>query len=259
MKKRTGIAILIMLLLSVMIFFNNDFPPFQFLSKSVQEIFKPAKNLIYGIKVGTNGESAGVNKKLLDENASLQKKLIEFEMLKKDNEVLKSQFESEINKTYKLLPAQVIGYLGSFSNPTTLIIDKGEADGVKSGMAIVFQDNFSGKVSRVSPNYSQVTLPINSKISVLGVTAEGGVPGLVIGQEDFILFDRVAISETMKEGETVLTKGEIDANGIGVPPDLVIGRISSVNKSETLPFQTAKLESELQFSKLAKVFIVLGL
>jgi len=39
--------------------------------------------------------------------------------------------------------------------------------------------------------------------------------------------DNVVLSDTLQKQDTVLTKGDVaDTNGIGVPPDLVIGKNS---------------------------------
>lgn len=259
MKRRMSILILALLLFSLLIFLNNNFPPVKFFSSVVQNIFATPKAFIYGLRTNKDSLSDSEIKKLRGENEKLRKKLVDFERMKRDNEALRSQFETQDTKQYRLLPSRVIGFLGRVTSPTTLVIDRGEGDGVKSGMAAVYENNLVGKVNKVSPSYSQVALANNSISSLVGVTSEGNVPGLVIGQEDFILFDRVAVSEKVLGGETILTKGEINDEGFGIPPNLIIGRVSSVNKNESLPYQSAKVENALQFLRLDTVFIVLGL
>ena len=44
--------------------------------------------------------------------------------------------------------------------------------------------------------------------------------------------------------------------GFGIPQDLIIGRIVSLNKVSSAPFQTAKVESFLSFPRLETVFVV---
>lgn len=258
MKKQPLILLAIFLFASILIFLNNGFPGVKFFSNITQTVFSPPKSLLYDLRVFISREDAPELKKIKEENAKLSEKLIEFQRLKGDNEALTSQFETSETKEFNLLPAHVIGFLGRFSSPASLIIDRGEKHGIKAGMAVIFKNNLVGKIIQVSPSYSQVILPLNEKFSVIGKTTEGDIPGVIKGEEDFILLDRVHVNEKITLGELILTKGEINEKGFGVPPDFIIGRVISVNKNESLPFQTAKVEALIPFSKLNQVFILLS-
>lgn len=258
MQKKTTIVIGVLIFFCIVIFFARSTPPILFTSGVFQNLFSIPKSFIYDFR-GNGSQESGQIKKLIEENKNLSKKLLEFERIKKDNDAFRSQFETEQAKQYKLLPAKVIGFGGSFSNPTTLVIDKGTSDGVKKDMAVISDNNLVGKIGEVSQNYSQLILPVSKKFMTLGKTSEGQLLGVVSGTGDFIFFDRVETTKTLTNGETVLTKGEVNSSGAGVPPDFVIGKISSVNKNESLPFQNAKIESIIQFSRLYTVFVVLGL
>src|SRR3989344_4912296 len=225
MKKQPLILLAVFLFASILIFLNNDFPAVKFLSNVTQTVFSPPKALLYDLRVFISRGDGAELRKIKEEHARLSEKLIEFQRLKGDNEALRSQFETAETKKFNLLPARVIGFLGRFSSPVSLIIDRGQRHGVKVGMAVVLQNNLVGKIIQVSPSYSQVILPLNEKLS---------------------------------PGELILTKGEINEKGFGVPPDFIIGRVNSVNKNESLPFQTAKIEALVSFSKLNLVFILLS-
>ncbi len=259
MKKRINILIVILVLVSLFIFLNRSSKIATAFSGIFQNIFSSPKTFLYGIKVGIGADDSKEVKKLKEENATLVKKLVEFERTKRDNEALRSQFETEETKTFKLIPASVVGFLGKFSSPTVLIINKGAADGIKQEMAVVFKNNLVGKINEVSEAYARVLLPVNEKFSILGKSLETNVPGVILGQGDFILFDRVDINENIREGEILVTKGEINEKGHGIPPGLIIGKILSVNKNESLPFQTAKAKELIQYAKLENVFVVLGI
>lgn len=257
MKK--GFILGIFLLFSILVLLNNNFPPVSFLAGVIQNIFVFPKSVFYQAKTGIIGEDIPEIKKLKDENNILRSKLAEYQRVKKDNEALKSQFETGTNQGFNLMPARVIGFLGSFSKPNALIIDLGKTSGIKKNMAVISGVNLVGKINFVSSSYSQVLLPQNSSFSTLGKTDEGQVLGVVSGKEDFILFERVSVNEKITIGETLLSKGEVNQEGVGIPPDLVIGKVESVNKNESLPFQTAKIESLLSFPKLSTVFVIKSL
>ncbi len=258
MQKKTTIVIGVLIFFCIVIFILRNTPPILFVSGIFQNIFSVPKAFIYESRGNDSQDNAQI-KKLVEENKKLSNKLLEFERIKKDNDAFRSQFETEQTKQYRLLPAKIIGFGGSFSNPTTLVINKGTSDGVKKNMAVISENNLVGKIGEISQNYSQLILPVSKNFTTLGKTSEGQLLGVVSGTGDFIFFDRVETTKTLAPGETVLTKGEISSSGVGVPPDFVIGKISSVNKNQSLPFQNAKIESILQFSRLYTVFVVLGL
>ena len=258
MQKKPLIILIVLLLISIFIVFNNNFTPIKFVTGIVERIFEGPKAILTGMKTGDSMDSAQI-KKLKDENKALTKKFVDYENMKRDNEALRSQFEDGDTKDYKLLPARVIGFLGKFSFPQSLIINKGEKDSIKKGMAVIIDNKLIGKISKVSVDYSEITLITSPDFTGLARSSENSAPGIVNGAHDFVLFNRVDVNEKLTVGEFVLTKGEVNSEGFGAPPDLIIGKIASVNKTESLPFQTAKVESDIQFSKLSTVFVILGL
>jgi rod shape-determining protein MreC len=257
MQKRPIIPLLIFLFLAILILLSNNFPPLRFISGAVGDIFRAPKALLYGFKTG-DADSLQV-KKLKDENAKLVQKLIDYDRTMRDNEALRSQFESAQTRQYKLLPARILGFSGSFANPASLVIDRGADDGIKVNMGVLLQNNLIGKIGKVTPSYAQVSLSLNGAFTTLAKTSDTNAAGIARGNSDFILLDRVSINDTLNTGSILLTAGDIDDSGVGVPPDLVIGKIVSVNRASSLPFQTAKVESSVKFGQLENAFVVIGL
>lgn len=251
MQKRVSFVLASFIVLSLIIFLAKNTLVVSFFQSVVQAVFLPGKLLVTS-KIGSSNSS----EKLREENIKLIEKIIDLEVLKKDDQALRQQFQETSIPTKKLLPARVIGYVGSYSSPNILIIDKGKNSGVKIGSAVVFGKNLVGKISDVSPGYSSVTLPYNDRFSTVGKTLSGAV-GLIRGQDNFILFDKVVIGEILSKGDFVLTKGGMNSIGVRVQSDLIVGKIESIEKIETRPFQNAKVESLLDFTKLSMVFILL--
>ncbi len=245
----------VFILFAILIFFNNNIPPVKIAVTFFQNIFVGPKGMLYSVK--SSGETP--QSTLAKENIALNKKLIDYNKIKKDNEAFRSQYETESTRAYKLLPASVIGFTGRFAHPTTLIIDKGSQDNLKIGMAVILKDQLVGKIGKVTPVYSEIILSSNSAFSTVGVTTEGNIPGIINGQNDFILFDHVAAESKITVGETILSKGDVNSDGIGIPPGLVIGKISSVAHAASLPFQNAKVESKIVSSRLSRVFVIVGM
>lgn len=259
MQKKSIIVPILLLFFSLLIFALNNSAPIKFAEGMAQSLFAAPKAYIYRLKTGKNSEEAKEIQKIKEENAKLISKVIDYERLRRDNEALRSQFETAETQSYKVLPSRVIGFLGNFSQPTTLIIDKGSKNGVKEGMAAVFKNSLVGKTGRVKTFYSQILLLHNSSFSTLAKSASQNSQGILKGQNDFILFDHVSINEKINQGDIILTKGEVNKDGFGIPQDLTIGRVLSVNRNEAFPFQTAKIQSMIDFSQIESLFVILGL
>lgn len=251
MQKRVPFVLASFIILSLIIFFAKNTPVVSFFESIVQKVFLPGKALFT-----SKGSSSGELSKLKEDNIKLTEKFVNLEILKKDNQALRQQFQETTIPTQKLLPARVIGYVGSYNSPNILIVDKGKNNGVRTGCAVVFGKNLVGKISDVSPNYSSVVLPYNDRFSTVGRTLNGAI-GLIRGQDNFILFDKVVIGEILSKGDIVLIKGDINSVGTGVQPNFIVGKIDSIGKVETKPFQNAKVESLLDFTKLSVVFVSL--
>ena len=253
-KRSIFIALLILLFASSVFIFKITSIPI--LSNLAQKIAGPPKSLLYQTKVIRRDNK---DKELLEENEKLRQKIVDYERLKRDNQVLRDQFETGATREYKLLPAKVIGSLGSFRRPQTLIIDQGQKSGVVQGTAVVLKSNLLGKVETVSENYSKINLTHNEKFSTLARTSETNALGVARGAEDFILFDQVSINDNISIGQLLLTRGEINEDGFGIPPDFIIGKISEVDKNESLPNQSARIESMMDVSQINIVFVVISL
>ena len=171
---------------------------------------------------------------------------------------MRSQFEESPIEAQELLPAKIVGYRGDYHAPHTVLIDRGEKDGIKKGMAVISGSNLVGVVSKVSPRYSMVLLPIHSDFRILAQSSEKETTGVVIGEENTMVFDRVVVTDPLSVGDIIVTKGNMRNSDFGVINDLVVGKVISVKKEESIPFQSARVASSLDFSKLETVFVHTG-
>jgi len=195
-------------------------------------------------------------KELKDENLNLLNKIADYERLKKENSALSDQFQTSYPASIHLLKADIIGapsFIPGVSGPSKLIINKGLKDNLKVGMAVVIKNNLVGVISKTSTNLSEVEI-INSPEFSFTAKTQNGVVGIIKGGGNLTL-DNVLLSENISVGELVLAKGNIDSDGIGIPPDLVIGKITSVEKKPSDLFQRANVESFVNFVNLSTVFV----
>lgn len=202
-------------------------------------------------------------KKLSEENTDLQKKAAENQNLTAENKALRDQFAVSGSRSQDLLPAQVVGapgFIPGVSLPEYLIIDKGLKDNVVLEDAIVVGNNLVGKVIKTEDNFSKVELLNHQGFAFAGkVASEDGreVSGIIRGKgSEELIFENVLLTLSLKKGDIVLTKGEKDEKGVGYPPDLIVGKITSVEKKPADLFQKAQVVSFVDFSNLTTVFVI---
>lgn len=180
---------------------------------------------------------------LLSENANLRRQVSETKA-----QLLQQQKIDP--KTYNLLPARPSGLT------RYLKIDKGSVDGVKLGQAVIFQDNFIGKVVEVSPKVSNIQLITDpdSKVAAFSQGLEGAAKGVLLGQfgTESIL-DKILHEESIKIGDLVYSEG---TEGY-LPRGLILGKVVEVKGEENEVFKQAKVGSVFDIRDLELVFVII--
>mgnify|MGYP001574582476 FL=1 len=263
MRKREEffIVFFIFLFLSLVILGLSLSGNLKFLSSFLEEGTSAIQSVTFGIfqKLPFFSEDSKI-KDLRTENLSLLNKIADFEKLKRENQALSDQFKVSYPPSYKMLKADVVGapgFVPGVSVPLSFILNKGSKDNLKVGLSVIIKDNLVGIISEVSVNLSKVNL-INNPSSSFTAKTENGAAGIIKGGVSLTL-ENVLLSENIKVGDLVLTYGDVDFNGIGIPQDLIVGKIISVEKNASDLFQKAKLESFVDFRKLSTVFVYLGI
>ncbi|MBU4099093.1 rod shape-determining protein MreC [Patescibacteria group bacterium] len=196
-----------------------------------------------------------------DENIDLRMQAAKVAALEKDNQALRDQF-AVINPSSKtLIPAFIVGmpaFLPGISIVDEIIIDKGSDDKIKPGSSIVFKDNLIGKIVKTSPHLSVVDLLNHKGFSFTAKTTATHALGIMQGTgTETIVLNNVLLSDTLQKGDIVVTKGDINSDGLGFPPDLIIGKIISINKKASALFQSAEVERLVDVTRLEMVFVMM--
>ena len=71
-----------------------------------------------------------------------------------------------------------------------------------------------------------------------------------------MLLDNVLLSVELKKDADVLTKGDVNEKREGYPPNLIVGKIISIEKKQSDLFQRASVKSPVDFKNLEYVFIL---
>lgn len=179
---------------------------------------------------------------LLSENANLRKSLAE-------TESILSQQNHLDPKTYNLVPARPVG-LGRF-----LKIDQGSASGIKVGQAVVYNDNYIGKLVQVSQKSSNIQLLTDpdSKVAAFSQNLQGRAKGVLIGNFGTeVLMDKILHEEKIEVGDLVYSEG---TEGF-LPRGLILGRVSHVLGEENELFKQAKVQPTFDIRDLELVFVI---
>lgn len=179
---------------------------------------------------------------LLSENARLRKDLAEAQ-----SRLTQQQYLDPAN--YTLLPVRLIGI------NRYLKIDQGSSSGVKLGAAVVYNDNFVGKIVQVgekSANVQLLTDP-DSKVAAFSQGLAGKAKGILLGQFGAdILLDKILQDEKINEGDLVYSEG---TEGF-LPRGLILGTVDKVFGSATQVFKQAKVSENFDIRDLELVYVV---
>lgn len=193
------------------------------------------------------------NKQLESQVLELKKQLSSMQEISNENEILRKQVGFNARLSLELTPARVVGY--SPDNVRKyLTIDRGSANGIKKGMAVISGGVLVGEIDEVNDYSAKVFLIDDPEFRIRGLGQEGRASGVVKGQiGEGYQMEKIAQSDTIKPGETVITAGSDT-----IPRGILIGQVETVDRSDNALFQVAHLRPLANISKSEIVFVVLG-
>lgn len=234
------------------------------LGRSVSGYFEgvtiPLQKIVYNLPGVFQLDNQKATQALKKENRELIDKLVDYEKLKRENVAFRSQFQTSGLSSQSLLPANIVGinsFVPGVSIPDSFTIDKGAADKVEAGNVVVLENVVVGRVVKTSGSLSRVHLITNKEESITATAVKTKALGIIKGRgERDMIFDNVLLSEKLEVSDTVISKGDIGIDGKGIPPNLIIGKITGVERKTSELFQTAKVASPIDLTKLSVVFII---
>lgn len=198
------------------------------------------------------------------ENDELREKVEQLDakvsqMEKEETELKRLRELLEMSEEYSEYPsvgANVIGR-GPGNWFHTLVIDKGEDDGIEEGMNVLSGDGLVGIVTGVQSKSAQVMAIINDESNVSAMALKTGDICMVSGNEETIEQGYIRIGELdknakVKEGDKIVTSN-ISSKYL---PGLTIGTIKEIQLDDSKLSKTAKLEPVVDFKSLQEVLII---
>lgn len=192
-------------------------------------------------------------KRLKEETAALKARLVGLEEVVRENTRLENLLRFKRKLVYSSVVSNVIGRDPSYWN-STLIIDKGEEDGVKVGMPVVNASGVVGKIAEVGGNTSKVVLLTDPQFSVAALVQGDGESGLVSGTLQGILRMRyIRTDAKIRVGDQVITS-KLSSS---FPEGLLIGEIISIKDGQEYPAVECFIQPSVTFSQIEEVLVLL--
>jgi rod shape-determining protein MreC len=151
-----------------------------------------------------------------------------------------------------LLPSEIVGQDVS---PwfRSVLLQRGSAGEVRSGMPVVADSGLVGIVTATSPRTGRVMLLLDRQSAVSGISqrsrARGIVRGLGTGELEFVLMVR---GDDVEAGDVIVTSGLDGA----YPKGLRIGTVEKVQRADDQLVHTAEVKPAVDFGRLEQVFVM---
>ncbi len=136
-----------------------------------------------------------------------------------------------------------------------IIINRGSDDNIRRGMPVVTQQGLVGRIDAVTANAARVQLITDSAAVVNAKIQPSGAQAVLKGQiTGDLLLDLIPQGASINVGDLVLTSGL----GGGYPPNIVIGQIAGIRSQPQDIFQSATVQSVVDFNQLEIVLVIVN-
>jgi rod shape-determining protein MreC len=151
-----------------------------------------------------------------------------------------------------MVAAQVIGR-DSSNRYKSVILNKGESDGVQKDMGVITPAGVVGRVVKTTGATSVVLLLTDPNNAIAGLIQRTRDEGIVEGvPQGRAKLKYIPMLSAVKEGDRVVTSGLVG----GFPRGLAIGTVTTIDREEGALFQTAELIPEVDVNRVEEVLVV---
>ena len=194
------------------------------------------------------------NEQLRLELAKVREQLDEYSAAYSRNRFLETALEFKQQNSFPRRMARVVGKDPSFWFQT-LIVDRGENDGVVTGMVARTSQGVVGQVVQVSDNYSKILLANAPSSAIDAIVQSSRVRGILkgAGEQGYILHYVLKNAE-VKVGDKIVTAG---IGGV-FPSGITLGTVSKVHAKRRGMFLDITVEPAVDFARLEFLYINLS-
>lgn len=226
--------------------------PVQSLSASVTySVSETFSHLFSGFRI------AEENERLTAENTELRNRLIEYDRIKAENELLKNYLEiKEKNQDFDFEPAMVVGR-DADERFYSFTIDKGSSDGISLNDPVITDSGLVGIVAEVGISHSKVHTILDATINVGIMVSETRETGISSGELNLAHEGLLKAMYLPRDGES--KAGDIvTTTGIGglFPRGLTVGTIKEIRPDSGGLSLYAILEPTIDIRNVRDVLVI---
>lgn|GEM_PF-7108002 len=152
---------------------------------------------------------------------------------------------------YTTLPARVLYYTAGQS---MIVINKGVAQNVHPGAAVILNDVFIGRVEKAYQDSADVRLVSHPDNKIPSIIVVDNLRGFVGGDgSGKVQIDDIPNTNNISIGSLVITAGSDNQ----IPYGLLVGKVDELISNQTDLVQTASIEPLIRLNQLSDVFVII--
>ncbi|MBE0502939.1 MAG: rod shape-determining protein MreC [Desulfuromonadales bacterium] len=223
------------------------------LTYPLQKSVMLGKDGIAAVRVNLFGASDATIQRLHNENAQLKEQLVAHSELKQENERLKLLLSFRAQREEPMVAARVIG-VDATSWFRSITIDRGSAEAIREGMAVVSAYGVVGRVVTTTPHSSRVLLLVDAASKLSTLIERTRARAICRGDGDSMSLDYLPLTDDVQVGDLLITSGL----GGTFPKGLIVGAVTRVDKGGFDMFQSVEVEPAVDFEHLEEVLVILS-
>lgn len=193
------------------------------------------------------------NARLSAENARLRAQVAELQAAGAENDALRRDLAFERAFGHRMVAAGVIGR-GPDAYARTLTIDRGAADGVRTGMVVVTGAGLVGRVREVAPHSAAVQTVADPLTRVNAYLVKSGLEGTISGGAGPLQMEvQPRADAAATTGEWALTSGIGGTYPRGIP----VGQVTRFVRCDAATSHLAELAWANDLATLTAVLVVM--
>lgn len=208
---------------------------------------------IAAIRANLFGSSDEATARLRSENAQLKEQLVGHEERRQENERLKKLLSFSAQRDERMVAARIIG-VDATSWFRSITIDRGSAEQIREGMAVLSANGVVGRVVTSNQHSSRVLLVVDAASKLSALVERTRARAICRGDGDGMSLDYLPLTDDVQVGDLLITSGL----GGGFPKGLIIGAVTRVDKRGFDMFQTVKVEPAIDFEHLEEVLVIIA-
>ncbi|MFO7963970.1 MAG: rod shape-determining protein MreC [Desulfobacterales bacterium] len=193
------------------------------------------------------------NDRLKEQLAAARGSIIENKELELANSRLRNLLNFRKSMNFEMMACEVIAKDPS-SIYRTVIIDKGETDGLCVGLPVVLPEGVVGQIIDVTRRNAKVLLVVDINSSVDALVQRTRARGVFKGTSRMGKMDYVIWKDDVTVGDMVISSG---CDGV-FPKGLLLGRVVGGKTDSAGIFQEVNVKPFVNFDKLEEVLVLLN-